>query len=127
MDLNRSILSFEIRWNIGEYRHKIKGFSGFANQLLGAPLQELDKKLVFVTGKGGVGKSTVALTLARSFVQMDRKVLVVELGDKASLGALGGFSVKPQLEPQTTGLGFDYSLMEGQSCLTDYVSYFVKM
>src|SRR2546421_3734842 len=39
----------------------------------------LDKHLVFVTGKGGVGKSTVAAALGMAAARTGRRTLVVEL------------------------------------------------
>jgi MinD-like ATPase involved in chromosome partitioning or flagellar assembly len=37
-----------------------------------------DNRLIFVTGKGGVGKSTVTAALARGLARRDRRTLVVE-------------------------------------------------
>jgi len=45
-----------------------------------------DKKLHFITGKGGVGKSTLAAALARAAASRGKKVLVVEL-DTLSMAA----------------------------------------
>src|SRR5437764_9019731 len=43
------------------------------------PSSVLDKRLVFVTGKGGVGKSTVAAALGLAAVRAGRRTIVVEL------------------------------------------------
>jgi anion-transporting ArsA/GET3 family ATPase len=43
----------------------------------------LDKKLLVVTGKGGVGKSTVAATLAAIAAGRGRRVVVAEVGGRA--------------------------------------------
>src|SRR3954467_8029512 len=45
----------------------------------------LDKRLVFVTGKGGVGKTTVAACLARVAAERGKRVIVCELaaGDRS--------------------------------------------
>ena len=40
----------------------------------------LDKRLVFVTGKGGVGKSTVALALGLAAARAGRRTIVCEVG-----------------------------------------------
>src|SRR3954453_17367339 len=40
----------------------------------------LDKRLVFVTGKGGVGKTTVSACLARVAARRGKRVIVCELG-----------------------------------------------
>src|SRR5215216_4494282 len=39
----------------------------------------LDKRLVFVTGKGGVGKTTVAACLARVAARRGKRVIVCEI------------------------------------------------
>jgi anion-transporting ArsA/GET3 family ATPase len=54
----------------------------------------IDKRLLFVTGKGGVGKSTVALALALHAVRSGKRVIVAEMtGDdrlQRAFGAPGG-------------------------------------
>jgi anion-transporting ArsA/GET3 family ATPase len=42
----------------------------------------LDKRLVFVTGKGGVGKSTVAAALGMAAAREGRRTIVVEVADQ---------------------------------------------
>src|SRR5580704_13749386 len=48
----------------------------------------IDLKLVFVTGKGGVGKTTVAAALALLAADRGKRVLVCEIDAKADLSAL---------------------------------------
>lgn len=54
----------------------------------------IDKRLLFITGKGGVGKSTVALALALHAVRSGKRVIVAEMtGDdrlQRAFGAPGG-------------------------------------
>ncbi len=51
----------------------------------------LDKRLVFVTGKGGVGKSTVATALGLAAARRGRRTMVAELqGQHRVSGALDG-------------------------------------
>lgn len=53
----------------------------------------LDKQLVFVTGKGGVGKSTVAAALGLASAQRGRRTIVAELARRNDVSrALGGRS-----------------------------------
>lgn len=52
------------------------------------------RRLQFITGKGGVGKSTLAAGLALAWAERGRRPLVVELGERASMdGVLGGVNV----------------------------------
>ena len=51
--------------------------------------------LVFVTGKGGVGKTTVAAALAQRVAQSGRRVLVVEMAADGSLAARFGRDMLP--------------------------------
>lgn len=54
------------------------------------PTNLLDRRLLIVTGKGGVGKTTVAAALAWQAAAMGKRVLVCELDAKGDLlGALG--------------------------------------
>ena len=50
----------------------------------------LDKRLIFVTGKGGVGKTTAAAALGLAAARAGRRVLVCEVGDQERLTASFG-------------------------------------
>lgn len=52
---------------------------------------------IAITGKGGVGKTTLAATLARLYAAEGRKVLAVDVDPDANLGSALGFS------PEETG------------------------
>jgi anion-transporting ArsA/GET3 family ATPase len=45
----------------------------------------LDRRLLFVTGKGGVGKTTIAAALALLAAQQDKRVLLAEVDAKGAL------------------------------------------
>ena len=45
----------------------------------------LDRKLIFVTGKGGVGKSTIAASLAWLGASSGKRTLVCEVDAKGNL------------------------------------------
>jgi len=69
----------------------------------------LSRKLVFVTGKGGVGKTACSVALAQSFKDSGKKVLLVE-------------STKlPQLSEYGKGLGIDTLNLEVSDCFRDYI------
>ena len=56
-------------------------------------LGPIDRPLVVVIGKGGVGKSTVAAALAVSAARRGRRPVVVEVAGRADVGRLVGRSV----------------------------------
>ncbi len=63
------------------------------------PLMEalLDKHVLLITGKGGVGKSTVAAAMARLASERGRRVLLLELESVSRVGPLFGLAaVGPQ-------------------------------
>ena len=45
--------------------------------------QTSDQEIIFVTGKGGVGKSTVAAALALKSANQGKKTLLMELGHQS--------------------------------------------
>ncbi len=51
-----------------------------------------ERKLILVTGKGGIGKTLVSCMLARRAVALGRRVLVVEQSSVAQIGPLLGFA-----------------------------------
>ncbi|MGF1618809.1 MAG: ArsA-related P-loop ATPase [Acidimicrobiia bacterium] len=65
----------------------------------------LDKRLLVVSGKGGVGKSAVSAALAQLATRQGKKVLIIDMGESAGLSAHLGISgleftpreVRPQL------------------------------
>ena len=59
----------------------------------------LDRKLVFVVGKGGVGKSTVATALALAAVRKKKRVLLVGLDFADRSRALAGLRGAEGAEP----------------------------
>jgi anion-transporting ArsA/GET3 family ATPase len=52
----------------------------------------LDRKLLVITGKGGVGKSTIAAAIGLLAARRGRRAIVVELGDQDRLPALFGLT-----------------------------------
>src|SRR5450755_4109251 len=61
-----------------------------AESVTSAPLGAdfLDRRLLFFTGKGGVGKSTVAAATALLAAERGRRVLMIEVDSKGNLTSL---------------------------------------
>ncbi len=70
----------------------------------------LDRELLFVTGKGGVGKTTMAAAFGLLAARGGRRTIVVEVGQQSRLPAL--FGVAPAAPGMRTRLG------EGLSSIT---------
>jgi anion-transporting ArsA/GET3 family ATPase len=81
------------------------------------PLHEL--RLVVVSGKGGVGRTTVAAALARAAADAGKRVLIAESAPTDRLGRLHG---KEPLGPGVTTLapGIDAVNMTPESALLEY-------
>jgi anion-transporting ArsA/GET3 family ATPase len=83
------------------------------------------QKIIFVTGKGGVGKSSYAAALAQKYAKTGKKTLLVELGDQSfyqeffSLPGLG-------YAPQNLVENLDLALWTGADCLKEYALYLLK-
>lgn len=86
----------------------------------------LDHKLVFVTGKGGVGKSTVAAGLALLAAQRGKRTLVCEVDAKGNLAAF--FETGPtrfkarEIEPRLWAMS-----MDTEESLKEYISIFLRL
>jgi anion-transporting ArsA/GET3 family ATPase len=84
-----------------------------------------NQRLIFVTGKGGVGKSSIAAAIAIQAVKSGKKVLLAELGIATYFGIL--FGKNGQAEPQATPFGFDWCSWQADQCLREYVQHLVKL
>jgi len=77
----------------------------------GTELGLLDRRLLFVTGKGGVGKTSIAAALALLSAQRGRRTLVCEIDAKGDLA--DSFECQPlafqprELAPQLWGMAMD--------------------
>jgi anion-transporting ArsA/GET3 family ATPase len=71
----------------------------------------LDRRLLFVTGKGGVGKSTVAAALGLLAAQHGKRTLVCEIDPKGNLGDFfetGPTGYKPkEVQPHLFAMSMD--------------------
>ncbi len=84
------------------------------------------KKLIFISGKGGTGKTSIALRLSRFLSEKGRRVLFVELNSHSSAQALLGLKNPPGYKPSSCGLGFDWCLVQALDCLSEYMEHFLK-
>lgn len=77
------------------------------------------QKIVFVTGKGGVGKSVYAASMAQKYALAGQKTLLVELGDESFFKS---FFHLPEVKysPTKTNFSWDVSLWSGSECLREY-------
>jgi anion-transporting ArsA/GET3 family ATPase len=57
----------------------------------------LDRRLIFVTGKGGVGKSTVAHAFGRLAARQGQRVIIAELGAGSGAGGIDEVALSPGL------------------------------
>ena len=86
----------------------------------------LDRKLLFVTGKGGVGKSTVAAAIAVLAAQRGKRTLVGEVDAKGNLSDL--LSTQPttftprQVHPRLFAMS-----MDTEESLKEYLSLQLKL
>jgi anion-transporting ArsA/GET3 family ATPase len=75
----------------------------------------LDRKLLFITGKGGVGKSTLAAAIATLAASRGQRVIVVEVGEQSRLQGMFGLAPGPAgtevaLEPGLWSISIDPDL-----------------
>jgi anion-transporting ArsA/GET3 family ATPase len=86
----------------------------------------LHKRVVFVSGKGGVGKTTVAITLGLIAAGLGRKVLIVEMNATGRVPAVfGKTSQKQEIVPLTKQLSsIDLTAKE---CFEEFVLQQIKL
>jgi anion-transporting ArsA/GET3 family ATPase len=85
-----------------------------------------NKKIIFVTGKGGVGKSVCAAAIAWGQARLGRHVCLVELGGQSfyeSFFQTRGISY----EPSEVIRDVHISIFSPEMCLREYVLHFLKV
>jgi anion-transporting ArsA/GET3 family ATPase len=78
----------------------------------------LDRRLIVVTGKGGVGKTTVAAALGVAAAREGRRAIVVEVGDRTQLPALLGAEQSALNGSASAENGSEVQLGDGLSTLS---------
>ena len=78
------------------------------------------RRVLFVVGKGGVGKSTVAALLAVALAERGKRVLLAQMGPgrrlQEVLGVEGGSETPAEVFP-----GLCFLTIDGESALTEYL------
>jgi anion-transporting ArsA/GET3 family ATPase len=85
----------------------------------------LKQKIQFITGKGGVGKSTVALAIASNLAKQGKKVLLAELGQHSFFQDHLKTTVK--YKPKCFEANLDICLWSGKECLKEYALHLLKI
>ncbi len=92
----------------------------------GADGSILDRRLVFVTGKGGVGKTSVAAAFAHLAASQGRRTLVCEMDAKGSLA--DAFDAAPlAFKPREVEPNLFAMAMNTEDALREYLRLFVRV
>ena len=83
-------------------------------------LDLLDRRLLFVTGKGGVGKSTAAAALALLAAQHGRRTLACEVDAKGDLADFFETS-RPSFVPHKVTPNLSLMAMDTEASLREYL------
>src|SRR4029077_5631371 len=86
----------------------------------------LDRKLLFVTGKGGVGKSTVAAALALLAAERGKKTLVCEFDAKGNLADFFE-SGRTKFEPRQVVPNLFAMSMDAEESLKEYLTLQLRL
>lgn len=85
----------------------------------------LKKRLVFVTGKGGVGKSTASAALASAFAEQGRRTLVVETDTFSAMTEMLGVTAPPSTTPHRVSERLDVVNLSAAECLVSTLTRFL--
>jgi anion-transporting ArsA/GET3 family ATPase len=82
-------------------------------------------RIVFVTGKGGVGKSVVAAATALQFARQGHNVLLAEMGSRSFYGPLLGLPVGVEAVAWQPNIGI--ARWDVESTLREYISHYLPI
>ncbi len=93
---------------------------------MGEPTNLLDRRLLLFTGKGGVGKTTIAAGVALEAARRGKRPLIVEMGHRASMESI--FGVRGiGYEPQAVGRGIHAMNLDFEQSLYEYMVEHVRV
>ncbi len=81
----------------------------------------LSKKLLIISGKGGVGKSTMAASLALLASRLGLRTVVVEIDTVPTVAGLLGSPVEVGYEAREVSPGISVMNIDGQTGLAEYI------
>ncbi|MGE0824131.1 MAG: ArsA family ATPase [Candidatus Binatia bacterium] len=89
----------------------------------------LDKRVLFFVGKGGVGKTTVAASVALAFARQGKKILFIEFDENTRASRLLGPTLKtsPQQEPQLVSPSLFVLSTSGALALEEYLRLIIPV
>lgn len=85
----------------------------------------VQQKITIFTGKGGVGKSTLALSYALNLASQGKKTLLVELGKQSYFSML--YDKPASFSGVRINGSLQWALWDGESCLYEYIRHIVKV
>jgi len=90
-------------------------------------MKEQGHRIVFVTGKGGVGKSIVAAATAMQMARAGGDVLLVEFGSRSFYGSLFGLPVDQAAAGEAVHWQprIDISRWDAESALREYLTHYL--
>lgn len=87
----------------------------------------LDRRLLVVVGKGGVGKTTVACALALTASKLGKRTLIAEVDGAGRAAALLGVTPAPSGEAKAVRPSLSVMSVEGTSALHEYLEIIVPV